>query len=149
MRDESPAAAGRSAKYARRVGVQPGPRRGSREGAAGEESGEAVLRGQVVALDVLAKLLAGAREDLRDAGLADAEACADLGTLQLLDVHEAENRLLALGEVADRLAHDRRALRCERDALGLVLAHRRLDRVADLEIGLVRRAGGRVQRPDL
>jgi hypothetical protein len=98
---------------------------------------------------VLAKLLAGAREDLRDAGLADAEACADLGALQLLDVDEPENRLLALGKVADRLAHDGGALARERGALGLVLAHRRLDRVADLEVGIVPGASRRVQRAQL
>ena len=76
--------------------------------------------------------LACGREDLRDAGLGDAEQPADLRAGDLVDVDRREHLQLTLGQALDRRAQRRGALAREQRVLRVRVQLRGLDRVADL-----------------
>ena len=72
------------------------------------------------------QLASDAGEDLRDAGLADAEHAAGLRPGELLDVDEREDLALTLGQLRDCGPHRRPAVGAQHRRSGFVLPGRRL-----------------------
>ena len=97
------------------------------------ESSRYAAASGLVRLELVLQLAADAGEDLGDARLADAEHPADLGTGELLHVHQGEDVTLAVGEPGDRAAHGGVPVGAEQRRLRVELAVRRLDRLADLD----------------
>jgi hypothetical protein len=87
----------------------------------------------IVEIDPVAQRPPDTGQKPGDLGFADAKNSADLGALQVVDVQQHQDLLLALGERGDRRLEHRRPLAGQRSQLGVELTRRGLQGVADLD----------------